>query len=214
MSVMNAKAGESPSLLRQRWLETGLADLRKYFAKLGYDLPDTIRVSVGWPHGTRGKGNDAIGQCWDSIASSDKHSEIFVSPSLKDGALILATLAHELVHVKAGHKAGHKAPFKLIALAIGLEGKMTATTAGPAFKEWSAAFIAKHGDYPAGNLNASKGRKKQGTRLIKCECETCGYIARTTAKWLDDVGAPYCGVKSHGQMATDYAGGEEEEGEE
>lgn len=209
--MLNAKKGESPSLLRQRWLEEGVKELRRLFAKHDKDVPETVRVSIGWPHGTRGKGSDAIGQCWDHIASSDKHYEIFIAPSLKDGARILDVLAHELVHVIAGHKAGHKGAFKELALAIGLEGKMTATTAGPEFAAWATAFVAKHGDYPAGNLNALKsGKKKQGTRLLKASCDTCGYIVRVTGKWVEEAGAPRCGVKAHGPMTVDGA----EEGEE
>jgi hypothetical protein len=185
-------------------LEAALYELRPYFLKAGYSVPANVRVSIGWPHGARGgKGSETIGQCWDMVASSDKHFEIFISPSMKDGARICDVLAHELCHAIAGHKAGHKGPFKAIATAIGLEGKMTATTAGPAMKAWAEGFVEKHGAYPAGSLSPSKGRKKQGTRLIKCECSECGYIARTTAKWIEEAGAPYCGVKSHGRMVAE-----------
>lgn len=209
---MLALKGESPSLLRQRWLETAVKDLRGLFADKGFDVPAALRVSIGWPRGSRGgKGADVIGQCWDAVASSDKHYELFITPAMKDGPRILDVLAHEICHAIAGHKAGHKGPFKQVATAIGLEGKMTATTAGPELKAWCVAFVKRHGDYPSGSLSENKGRKKQGTRLIKCECDECGYLARVTAKWLSDVGAPYCGVKSHGRMNTDYEGGEGEE---
>ena len=40
--------------------------------------------------------------------------------------------------------------------------------------------------------------KKQSTRLLKCECPTCGYIARVAWKWLEDKGAPHC--PEHGEM--------------
>lgn len=47
--------------------------------------------------------------------------------------------------------------------------------------------------YPHAELNAGKsGEKKQGTRLIKCECSACGYVCRTTSKWLEEIGAPLC----------------------
>lgn len=35
-------------------------------------------------------------------------------------------------------------------------------------------------------------RKKKGTYLLKCECQSCGYIARVTAKWIDQAGEPIC----------------------
>lgn len=210
MPVMNATKGESPSMLRQRWLETAVGDLRKHFAKAGHTITDKLRVSIGWGYGAAEK---IAGQSWPVIASSDKHYELFISPASKDGADILGTLAHELVHVVDNNKNGHKGPFKQIAESIGLEGKMTSTTNGPAMREFAEAFIKRHGEYPAGSLSKTKGRKVQGTRLIKCECETCGYIARTTAKWITAEGEPHCGVKSHGRMKSDYVPGEDEEGE-
>ena len=39
-----------------------------------------------------------------------------------------------------------------------------------------------------------------GSRLLKVECGTCGYIARVTRVWLDEVGAPFCGAEGHGRM--------------
>jgi hypothetical protein len=51
-------------------------------------------------------------------------------------------------------------------------------------------------------------RKKQGTRLIKCECPECGYIARVTAKWLDEAGAPICPTDQ-----ISMGGEDEDEGE-
>jgi hypothetical protein len=115
-----------------------------------------------------------------------------------------------MVHATIGHKAKHGPKFRDCALAIGLEGKMTATTPSAKMSEFAEAFIKKHGPYPAGNISALKGPTKQTTRLLKCECPECGYVVRTTAKWLEDAGAPYCGIKSHGRMGTEY----ESEGEE
>jgi hypothetical protein len=203
----NAKsaAQASPSMTRQHWLECSLVELRRSFAKLGYDVPAKVRVSIGWPHGARGGkgGADTIGQCWYDSGSSDKHHEIFISPSQGDGARIIDILAHELCHVIAGPKAKHGAAFKAVAVAIGLTGKMTATVAGEPMKELAADIIRKHGKYPGGKLSALRKIGKQGTRLLKCECETCGYIARVTRKWIDDVGEPTCGVASHGRMVCD-----------
>lgn len=204
MENMKAAAGESPSMLRQRWIEGATLDLRKHFTKAGYDVPMAVRVSIGWGYGQAEK---ILGQCWPVIASSDKHTEIFIAPSLKDGVTIFGVIAHELIHAVDNNKHGHKGPFKEMALAVGLEGKMTATTPGPAMVALAQAFIAKHGAYPAGSLSKDKGRKKQSTRLVKCECSECGYIVRTTKKWIEDKGPPRCGVLKHGAMNA-------EEGEE
>lgn len=166
------------------------------FLCCAYTVPAKVRVSVGWPRGSHGKGR-AIGQCWSVEASSDGHAEIFVSPELgeKAGSVkIMGVLAHELAHAIVGTEVGHKAPFKRCAEAVGLTGKMTATEEGPEFTAFAEAFIAKRGPYPAGTLSLN-ARKKQGTRLLKCECAECGYTVRVTRRWLDAVGAPWCPVE-------------------
>jgi hypothetical protein len=202
-------AKHSPSTLRHIWLDETLTALRPYFSDAGFEVPAQVRLSVGWPKRARGKGAAVIGQCWDAIASSDKHFEIFISPALKDGARIADVIVHELCHTIAGHKAGHKGPFKQVATAVGLEGKMTATTAGPELQAWIGKHLKKVGAYPAGSLSDAKGPAKQSTRLMKCECSECGYVARVTRKWIEEAGAPYCGIKSHGRMSSDHDEGEE-----
>jgi hypothetical protein len=192
-SNLRAKPGAATSIARQVWLENGVKALRVLFKQRDYEVPANVRVSIGWPKGSHGRGRP-IGQCWSVEASSDKHAEIFISPELgtkTSSVRILGTLAHELAHAICGHEAGHKAPFKRCATAVGLEGPMTATTEGAEFVKWAKAHIAKVGPYPAGTLSLLE-RKKQSTRLIKCECAECGYVARVTRKWIDEVGAPHC----------------------
>lgn len=51
-------------------------------------------------------------------------------------------------------------------------------------------------EYP--QPEAMEQSKTQATRLIKCTCEKCGFVFRTTAKWIPDDGlmncpAPECG---------------------
>lgn len=207
---MNLKqaAAMSPSMARQHWIESATLELRKHFTKAGYTVPDAVRVSIGWGYGNAEK---ILGQCWPVIASSDKHIEIFIAPSLQDGTEIIGVIAHELVHAVDGNKHGHKGEFKAIALAVGLKGKMTATVPDEPLISLAEAFIKKHGKYPAGKLHKDKGRKKQSTRLLKCECNECGYIARVTAKWIKEAGAPLCGIKSHGRMSAEEV---DEDGDE
>lgn len=193
------------SIERQQWLEKGVAALRRRFRHFDYSIPENIRISIGWPRGNHGKGR-AIGQCWAFEAASDKVSEIFISPELGTGRQsirILDVTAHELVHATVGIKAGHKSAFKQCALKIGLEGPMTATEAGPEFKAWAKGIIDRIGPYPAGSLSLEAVRKKQSTRLLKCECLECDYVARVTKKWIVEAGAPLCPVDDHGQMICD-----------
>jgi len=177
----------TPSLERQQWLERAVEALRNKFIGAGYAIPDKVRVSIGWPK--RAASCGAIGECWATEASSDRHAELFISPQLTDAARIVDVLAHELDHARVGTKAGHGKAFKQCALAIGLVGPMRATTAGPEFSAWAEALFKRIGPYPAGYLTDTP---KQGTRMLKCECSTCSYTVRITRKWLDLAGPPIC----------------------
>ena len=99
-------------------------------------------------------------------------------------------LAHEAVHITVGCNHGHKGPFRTVAKAIGLEGKMTATTAGAELTSYLESFVSKHGPLPSGAI-VGGDKKKQGTRMIKATCPSCGYVIRTTHKWLEHA-APCC----------------------
>jgi SprT-like family len=175
------------SLQRQQWLEAAVEALRMRFADVGYRIPEKVRVAIGWPK--RAATCGAVGECWAVEASSDQHAECFISPELTEGARILDVLAHELVHATVGSGVGHGRLFKRCALAIGLQGSMRSTTAGPEFVQWAAALMERIGPYPAGFLTDTP---KQGTRLGKCECPRCGYLVRVTRKWLTLAGPPIC----------------------
>jgi hypothetical protein len=177
----------TPSLERQQWLERAVEAMRNRFIGAGYTVPQKIRVSIGWPK--RAASCGAIGECWSTDASSDRHAELFVSPELTEGGRILDVLAHELVHATVGTAAGHERPFKQCALKIGLQGPMRATTASPEFTAWAEALMRRIGPYPAGFLTDTP---KQGTRMLKCECSICGYTVRITRKWLTLAGPLIC----------------------
>lgn len=205
----------SPSMARQVWLEGALSALRKHFVANGYTCPDAVRVSCGFPKGSTGRAQNSktIGQCWATDASGDKHNEIFISPELGGkhmGKRIMGVIAHEMVHATVGLKAKHRGPFRKCAEKIGLCGKMTATEETPEFNAFAAGVIERIGDYPAGALSLS-GVKKQTTRMLKCECSQCGYVARISKKWAD-VGAPICPTDEI-QMTCD-APDDDDEGEE
>jgi hypothetical protein len=176
----------TPSLERQTGLDQAVAALRDRFACVGYAVPEKIRYSIGWPKRRASCG--AIGECWPASASSDAHREMFISPELTDGLTIIAVQAHELVHAICG-APGHGPEFRRCALAVGLKGPMRATAPGDDFIAWVETLFKRIGPYPAGYLTHSP---MEGTRLLKCSCETCGYLARVTRKWVDDAGPPIC----------------------
>lgn len=185
---------------REQWLATLTAIMRhSLFANAGATIPDNVKASCSFPsRSATARKKRRIGECWDASRSATNHFEIFISPVLAETLDAAETLAHELVHATVGLKAKHGAKFKKLALAIGLEGKMTATTPGPAFKEWLAPVIADIGPYPHGALDVTQGEKKQTTRLLKVSCPHCAaegepYIVRMSSAALE-IGAPICPI--------------------
>ena len=128
---------------------------------------------------------------------------------------IAAILAHELVHAAVGIPAGHGKAFKRVALGLGLVGPMRATTPGEAFLAAIAPILEAAGPLPHARLDTageSTAPKKQKTRMLKCECATCGYTVRTARKWLELAGAPLCPIEGHGIMQHEPLDADDDEG--
>lgn len=191
---------------REEWLQAAVKFIEPLFK--GKKFPP-VRVATGWPSRKAVSAKSrAIGQCWSPECSADNITEIFISPYLdkvddKDQG-VLETLVHELVHAVVGVEHGHKKPFRAVALAVGLEGKMTSTSAGTELHEILKEIAKDLGPYPHARLDARKGPgKSQSTRMLKCTCGECGFTVRMTRKWVDEVGAAHCPV--HGAMVLDIA---------
>lgn len=182
---------------REEWLTHAIEALWPYLYEAGAESMPKVRISVGFPKGTRGSGAHRHGQCFAIDDSADATSELFISPELDDPSEVLDVLTHHLIHAALGPEVGHGAEFGAIARAVGFLGKLTATEPAP---ELSAAFgsiAAELGPYPHAQLHASTegalgGPKKQGTRMLKVECDTCNMVIRTTQKWIDNPGLPTC----------------------
>lgn len=201
---------------REEWLASAADRLRPAFLSCNGVIPVKVRYSCGWPAGRRGSNSHkAIGQCWYPEASADGHVEIFVSPAIDDPVEVLGILVHELVHACLDVKAGHGPRFRKLAVALGLEGKMTATVPGPALRDTLSKLASVIGPYPHAELRrgeAADKPKKQSTRMIKVECPDCGYLVRTTRQWLSQ-GTPtcVCGARMRAETLEDDP--EEGEGE-
>lgn len=197
-------------ITREQWLNRAVVLFKPIFKKAGFPLPEKVRVSCGWPSAVRkARGKTTIGQCWAPEASGDKTTELFISPLLDDANKVLSTTAHELVHAAVGTKCGHRGAFIACAKAIGFTKPWTTTPESDELKAALKVIAAKLDAYPHSRLTPSKsGIKKQGTRMLKTECETCGYTARVSKKWLVEVGAPHC--PEHGQMGCDEIGGDDD----
>jgi hypothetical protein len=205
---------------REQYLLAAVELFKPLFAAIGRPLPP-VHVSTGWPSGRSPSAKvKALGECWDKAASADEVAHIFISPFMvdplhcrdTDGMGVLPTLGHELVHAAVGGKAKHGKVFRDAAESLGLEGKMTSTHAGNELLAVLQKMMGQLGDYPHAKLEPTlSGKKKQTTRQIKCECPACGYVIRTSRKWLD-VGVCECPAghgKLHYELADEDAGDDE-----
>lgn len=195
---------------REEWLTFVCNELRPAFKKVGAPIPTKVRFALGFT--SAGYRSKAIGECWSTVASGDGTTEIFIKPDRDDPKEVAGILAHELVHAAVGVKHGHKAPFKKVCVALGLKGKaMYALPGATMQREIMDPIVKKAGPLPHKKMSFTSGKKKQTTRLLKCECMTCGYVVRATRKWVDEMGAPYCGNVKHGRMLCED---EAEDGED
>lgn len=221
---------------RETWLNEMAEKMRPRFAALGFPLPK-FRVAVGFT--SAGQRSDIGGECWSSANSADSHFEILISPILSESMHVSGVLAHELIHAAVGLGEGHKGNFAKVALAIGLQRPMTATTEGPEFIQWIQPYIDELGALPHGKLSwavttarkpandndgqdgdesdeqspgSSNARPKQKTRMLKAICETegCGYTVRLSKKWAESLGA--C-CPTHGNMTISDAKAPEDDAE-
>jgi uncharacterized protein YjaZ len=92
-------------ILREAWL-TKLVGImgETLFKPHGYEVPEKLRISVGWPRGKR----TVIGQHWQPSCSADGSHEIFISPRLADAVEVAATVAHEVGHAILPAGTGHR----------------------------------------------------------------------------------------------------------
>jgi hypothetical protein len=183
---------------REQWLEAANVALAEIFEAAGYELPLDMKVTCGWPSKSAGRSSKRrIGECWPRSASTNNVNEVIISMVLDDAVEVLDVLIHEDIHVIDDCQNGHKGPFKQIAHAIGLEGKMTATTAGEGLRIQLEAIAHNLGAYPHGSIDFDS-RKKQSTRMAKVECanDECGMVFRTSNKWIElsggEMSCPIC----------------------
>lgn len=175
---------------REAWLAAAVKQLRPTFTKAGLEIPADVQVSCGWPVGKRNASARVLGQCFATSCDAAGRAQIFVSPTESDPVAILSILAHEICHAIDDVKHGHGPVFAKMVSAIGLVGRPTHTTAGDELTVKLTAIATKIGPYPHGGMTINM--TKQGTRLLKVYCQECGYIARVTALWLVNLGAPIC----------------------
>lgn len=180
---------------REDWLtRAAMIASEELFKREGYTLPNKIRYSVSLPsRNAMGKKRTTIGQCWSSVCSSDGTIEIFITPMIDSERQVFATLVHEMVHAAVGNENGHNKVFKKCALAVGLEGKMTATTmTDETWERMKPILHERLGSYPHARMKAVNNARKQSTRMVKVFCPVTDYKVRMSRKPIDEWGFPKC----------------------
>jgi hypothetical protein len=192
---------------RETWLWEMTKQLKtRVFKPNGIQLNlKKVKVSVGFPvtGGARSNGK-TIGQCFPRSWSRANVNEIFINPCLDESNVtrVAGVLVHELIHAIDDCKSGHRGAFRRMAIACGLQGKMTATTESDSLKEIILEIEEKIGKYPHKALDYTK-RKKQSTRNLKIECpsnEHEPYFVRMS-KTMYEKAKPLCGIC--GERMTD-----------
>lgn len=138
--------------------------------------PPPVRVSVA-PMTSK-----VLGLCHPRQNSEDKHNEIFITAHMDDSTRILDVLTHELIHALDDCASGHRNFFAKTARRAGLEGKFTATTAGPELTQKLDNIVSVLGPIPHARLNLKPKSKGRNNNKIMCEC---GFQANLSAKWAD-----------------------------
>lgn len=165
-------------------------ELEPFINEVGYNLPDKIRISVGFPSTGALTGRRRLGECWKPSASADGSSQIFISPVLLDEVEIARVTLHELAHAATpGHK--HGGAFVKLCKALGFKKPWTTTPTGDELHKRLQDVVNQLPPYPHSILTPLEEKKKKKTYLTKILCP-CGFIARTTKIWVDSVGLPSC----------------------
>jgi hypothetical protein len=172
---------------REAWLTAAVEKCRQLlFEPNEMHLPPVIRISTGL---CSGKG---IGMCMAPECSTDGSEHIFISPELDDTLVIVATVAHELVHVSVGTDCKHKGPFVKAIRELGMAGKPTATYAEPGteFHATCTGIAASLGEYPHAKLvkKVKKTTKHNWISFISPSNEE--YIVRANRNTVKELGPP------------------------
>ena len=181
----NALQAASNIRTRDQWLTDFVVLARPYFSRAGKPLPERIRAAMCPPHRARQR---TIGLCWSDAVTEDNGREIWVTSAETDPVRVAGILVHELCHAALPHAVKHGKPFRLLAEALGLEGRMTATTEGARFKALWAPLLASLGPLPAARFTAGvavDARVQRTPRMKNASCPHCGFTAMVRLDQLE-----------------------------
>jgi hypothetical protein len=203
---------------REAWLREAAKELRPYFEKAGYTLPDNIRFAIAFP--STGRKGNRVGECWHAAASADGAFEIIIRADKSEPVEVAGILFHELTHAVLPADAGHGELFRAAARKLGLEGPMRHAMPNKWLRDDLARMAASLGPLPHAELFIDRGAtgkaadrvKPQKNRYLKAHCETegCPYNVRLVATCIA-IGPPGCPL--HGAMVVDVPARERDDGE-
>ena len=173
-------------LNREQWLTSAATLICAEIISPTTEIPaPPIRISIGWPHGTKQNHSKIKGQCFPRSYSQDKHNEIFITPTTNDSNNILATLTHELIHAYDDCQNGHNHIFKRLATKAGLTGPMRQTTPTTELATRLDDITTNVlGPIPHAPLDTSK-KKRQQSRQLKMRCQQCPFLFRASQKAIN-----------------------------
>lgn len=199
---------------REQWLHRALPVLMQWLADAGVKPFPVPHLSFGMP--ARGLSKNpakrAIAECWPRrVTQLQDRNVIHISPVNAEPVSVLACLFHELIHASDDCASKHRGHFKVTALAVGFEGPMRSTPAGPQLKialEKLAKDLGPLDHDPMVNIWTVKKKKKR-TRT-KYECPECGHTISGPKEWA---AVHLCDGTPKGKKAI-YVVADEEEGDE
>lgn len=172
---------------REEWLTAALQLIRG----ANPSIASRVRVACGFPSTFRRSGT--LAESWPSEASGDATFEVLISPTVALPVEVFPLLLAQALHSLPGAMSRDSATWRAACLDAGLvpaDEQWRGVTAGPAVWEAYGDGLEALGAYPHAEIAAGV-KKTQATRMLKLSCPQCGYIVRTTGKWLA-TGVPTC----------------------
>jgi hypothetical protein len=175
---------------REDWLNRATALFTKHWATMAVVVPADVQLSCGFPGG--GSVYRRIGECWPRARSEKKVNQIFISPVIAQPTRALDILGHELLHAVDDCASGHGQVFTKNSGRVGYSGGKHSTAETPQAKAHLVLMAKLLGKYPHGAVVLKQKKAKESSGLHKFECEEHGDVIYSTAKKVDEFGAPRC----------------------
>lgn len=172
---------------REEWLTAALALIRGRVPAVAA----RVRVACGFPSSYTRSGT--LSECWPDHASRDGTWEVLISPTVALPTEVFTLLLGSVLHTLPGAATKGSHGYRTACLDAGL---------APADDAWKGVVATEYlwdtygadleaiGTYPHAEIQAG-AKKHQSTRMLKLTCPACGYIIRTTARWIA-TGVPTC----------------------